>query len=86
MNQDQKLNKNTRPGPTSVLHLFALMKAESSGPGIIRRKTMKFKWVSYAIVSMAIYVAWSMFFIISQFNATIFMSVFQKMARAIIGY
>ena len=85
MSQDKKLNRTNRSGSSS-LHLFALMKATRSGPVKFRRKKMKFKWISYAIVSMAIYVAWSMFFIISQFNATIFMSVFQKMAKVIIGY
>ena len=85
MSQDKKLNRTNRSGSSS-LHLFALMNALRSGPVKIKGEKMKFKWLSYFIVSLAIYLMWTFVFIISQFNATIFMTVFDRIAKSIIGY
>ena len=85
MHQDKKLN-NTRPRPHS-LHLFALMTALRKGPSKIRRINMTTKRLSRAIVWMAIYVGWTMFFIISELNASIFMEAINKIAKRItLGY
>ena len=86
MNHERKLNKNNRSGSSS-LYLFALMNATRSGPVKFRRKTMKFKLLSYTIVGMSIYMMWTMFFILSELNASLFMSVFHKIAQQIaFGY
>ena len=86
MNKGKKLNKTNRSG-ASLLHLFAALNQLKSGPVKFRRKKMKFKWLSYAIVSMAIYIMWTMFFILSQFNASIFISLINKIAvRIVNGY
>ena len=48
---------------------------------------MTTKRLSRAIVWMAIYVGWTMFFIISELNASIFMEAINKIAKRItLGY
>jgi hypothetical protein len=83
-----KSDKNSRSGQTLLLHLFALMNANKvTGPGNFRRKKMKYRRLSYAIAGLGIYMAWTLFFIISELNASIFMSLFHKIAKRIaFGY
>ncbi len=84
--KDKKLNKIVRVG--SILnHLFAVMTLNRFGSDKIRRIKMNFKWLTYFIVGMTFYMTWTMFFIISELNAQIFMSLIHKIAKRIaLGY